>query len=194
MNNLRNILLLLFCGSFLLSSQAQVVRETKKLELFPSSKALGFVTFDAIKQGKLKGDTPGQQSKSELAGYSFSLSQPYDASSGMPTGKIKQGTVTILKRNGPSTPQIIQAMATNELLKSVLLEFTRLQADGTTYVYYTVKLINAHIVKFEQSSDDSGLNLKQGTLPLDEITLVYQRIEFEQKEGNTLTTIDGGYQ
>lgn len=185
----KTAILVTLLGLFM-NSQAQIVREKRIPELTPNSRAMGFVTFEGVKQGRLKGDGPEHLSRTEFLGYSFSLSQAYDPTTSLIYGKTKQGTVKILKKNGPSTPQIIDALANNEELKSVLLEFIRPQTDGSSFVYYTVKMTKARIIKIEQSTDDGNLNLKQGALPIDEITLVYQRIEFEQKDGGTKSMVD----
>jgi type VI secretion system secreted protein Hcp len=168
-------------------------REIKSTGLTVDGKALGYVTIEGTKQGKFKGDDATSQSKSEFFDYSFSLSQPIDATSGQATGKAKYGAVTIVKKNGYSTPQIIQALTTNEVLKSVLIEFVKIQSDGMQVVYYTVKLTNARISRVNQTCNNEQPSLKQGSFPLDEVSFVFQKIEIEHKEGKTMTDGDVGY-
>lgn len=174
-------------------AQVQVARDVKKLEIAPDSKPIGYITMDGTKQGKFKGDVQGAQ-KSEIVGFNCSLVKPLDPATGMASGKVNNGPVTITRKNGPSTPQAMQAIATNEMLKSVYIEFTRLQPDGTSFVYYTVKLINAHINRFSQGTSQEIAVLKPGNYPLEMISFSYQRMEVENKEGNTMTVIDNDNQ
>ncbi len=168
-----------------------MVREIKKIELSPESKAIGFISLEAVKQGKFKGNVQGGQ-KSEIVDFRYSLSQPYDQVSGQATGKINHGSLIVTMKNGPSTPQVLQALATNEGFKSVFIEFNRTQPDGTSFIYYTVKLVNARITRVNQSAYRDEQAANQGGLPFDEISFVFQKIEIEQKDGNTMTVIDAG--
>lgn len=198
-NPLKTTVLFFLLGSLLsYSVMAQISRDIKnpaltveKTSVTVETKAIAYITVDATKQGKFKGNVQGSQ-KSEIIDFNYSVSQPYDQASGMATGKLKHGALTITMKNGPSTPQFLQALSTNEVLKSVFIEFTRTQPDGTGFVYYTVKLINAHITRINQVTNRNETVPKQGGLPLDEISFVFQRIEMEQKDGNTMTVIDAG--
>lgn len=197
-SRLTAVILIVLYSLFNYSAKAQMVREIKKTDISVEktgvtveSKAIAYITIDATKQGKFKGNVQGGQ-KSEIIDFNYSLTQPIDQASGMATGKIKHGALTVTMKNGPSTPQVLQALSTNETLKSVFIEFTRTQPDGTSFIYYTVKLINAHITRINQSTYRNEAVPKQGGLPLDEISFVFQRIEMEQKDGNTATVIDAG--
>ena len=192
------LILIALYSLFNYSAKAQMVREIKKTDISVEktgvtveTKSIAYITVEATKQGKFKGNVLSGQ-KSEIIDFNYSLTQPYDMTSGQATGKVKHGPLTVTMKNGPSTPQFLQALSTNEVLKSVLIEFTRTQPDGTGFVYYTVKLINAHITRINQVTNRDELVPKQGGLPLDEISFVFQKIEIEQKDGNTMTVIDAG--
>ncbi len=186
-----SLIIVLLCGISVNSAKSQMVREIKKIEISPDSKAIAFITMEGTKQGKFKGNVQGGQ-KSEIIDFNYSLSQSYDQASGQATGKIKHGALTVTMKNGPSTPQILQALSTNEVLKSVFIEFARTQPDGTSFIYYTVKLVNARITRVNQSAYTDQPSANHGGLPLDEISFVFQKIEIEQKDGNTMTVIDAG--
>ena len=190
-SGLTSVILILVCSLYGYYANAQMVREIKKPQLAIETKAIGYITIDATKQGKFKGNVQGGQ-KSEILDFRYSLSQPYDQASGQATGKINHGSLIVTMKNGPSTPQVLQALSTNETLKSVFIEFARTQPDGTSFVYYTVKLINAHITRVNQSAYRDEQATNQGGLPFDEISFVFQKIEIEQKDGNTMTVIDAG--
>jgi len=55
---------------------------------------------------------------------------PRDPASGLPTGKRQHKPISFLKEWGAATPQLFQALVTNENLKTVKFEF--LQVDKTT--------------------------------------------------------------
>jgi len=187
--------LILLFGFFNDLAHAQNVRELsareiKSLGVSGDLHMLGYISIDATKQGKLKGDDPALLAKSEFVDFNYSISSPTDAVTGLVSGKVKHGPVTIVKRNGYSTPQLFQALTTNELLKSVLIEFVKTRSDGTKAIYYSVKLINARIIRMSHRTNMDDANFKPGSLPLDEITFVYQKIEITHQEGNTMATGD----
>jgi type VI secretion system Hcp family effector len=64
--------------------------------------------------------------------------------------------IQISKQWGAASPQILQALATNEVLNPVIVEFTRTTPDGKEQVYQRVTLTNALVVDVERSLDLTG--------------------------------------
>ena len=81
-----------------------------------------YVTVDGTKQGRFKGESKREQHAHKLAGLSFSyeVSSPRDASTGQATGKRRHGPVTFTKAWGAATPQLFEALVTNEVLPRTL--------------------------------------------------------------------------
>lgn len=141
-----------------------------------------YVQVDATKQGILKGEAKSAKRLEWLPGVAFGykLSSPIDATSGLPTGRMQHGLVSFTKEWGAASPQLFQAIATNEVLKSVLFEFTRVSPEGIAEVYYKVKLTNARVTGFRQFRETR-------TGPeLDSVSLSYQTIEVESIPGKTV--------
>ena len=147
------------------------------------------MTVDGSKQGNFKGDD--NETKIKLLSYLQEISAPRDAS-GMATGRTQAQPVTIVKQTGASSPQFLMALATNEMLKTVTIEFLAINANGEEYVDYVVTLRNVVLSSFKQKTEVS-INEKSGSrftntsnMLQDEIRLSYQTIEVESKSGKTM--------
>jgi type VI secretion system secreted protein Hcp len=68
-----------------------------------------------------------------------------DAASGLPTGKRQHKPVVITHELGGSSPQFLNALATNEVLDEVVINFFRMERTGQEVNYYTVKLTDANV-------------------------------------------------
>src|SRR5579871_6747428 len=98
------------------------------LALFASASALAAPNFtfsvDAAHQGKFKGD---QGNTGLISGTAFVLQveSPRDPATGMATGKRRWQPIVITKEWSASSPQFLTALATNEELKTVTIEFEK---------------------------------------------------------------------
>src|SRR5690348_2230109 len=102
-----------------------------------------FVTIEGASQGKFKTDNQKDPKSNRInaVGYAYEVVAPRDAHTGQATGKRQHGPVKITKAFGPSTPQCFKALVTNEVIKSVLVEFVHINtATAQEQVYFTVKL------------------------------------------------------
>jgi len=152
-----------------------------------------YVTIEGKKQGKFKGESPREAHAAKVAGLSYSheISSPRDVNTGQASGKRQHGAVTITKEWGAATPQIFQALTTNEVLTNVLFEFVHTTADGAEEIYHTVKLVNATVSKVKQvtgvgeSAGSSKTSNTFDTHELEQVSFTYQRIEVENKPGQT---------
>jgi type VI secretion system secreted protein Hcp len=151
-----------------------------------------FVTVEGARQGHFKNETPREKHQGKIPGISFhySVKSPRDSASGMASGRRTHQPVSFVKAWGASTPQFFQALCTNEVLKSVLFEFVRTDHDGEEYVYHSVQLINAAVTEVDHYLPEDT----QGTSPdrpeLERISLTFQSIEIENKDGKTMATDD----
>src|ERR1051325_3861520 len=100
------------------------------------------VSVKGAKQGQFKGESMRDKGgdKIQVIAYSFEVTSPRDAASGMASGRRQYKPLEITKELGASSPQFFQACATNEVLPTVVLEFTRTNPNGEMFVYYTIKL------------------------------------------------------
>ncbi|MBI5373126.1 MAG: type VI secretion system tube protein Hcp [Sphingobacteriales bacterium] len=150
------------------------------------------LSVEGTKQGKFKGESMKGKfaDKSELAGYQLEITSPRDAASGQATGRRTFQPVILLKATGASSPQFLQALSTNELLKKVVIDFYRPDPSGMEVNYYTVTLENVSISGYKQfigPLENEKFN-PVNTILYDEIKLLYQRITVEDKVSKTMAT------
>jgi len=138
-----------------------------------------YVTIEGVKQGKFKGDSRAKAHPGTIAGLGFmyEVKSPRDAATGMATGRRQHEPIVITKRWDSASPQLFQALVSNEALKSVLLEFVRSTPDGREEVYYTIQLQDAMVVGIKQYTDASAAR------ELEDISFSFQRIFVEDKVG-----------
>ncbi len=144
-----------------------------------------YVSIEGTKQGKFKGESLREAHPDTLParGFGYEVRAPRDASTGMAAGKRVHGPVTFLKEWGAASPQLFQALTTNEVLKTVLFEFVHTTDDGSEEVYHTIKLTNATVASIRQyTAADAGV----ASRGVDEVALAFERIEIESKTGKTM--------
>jgi type VI secretion system secreted protein Hcp len=155
-----------------------------------------YVTIQGTKQGVFKGESPGVDEregpagqKDKIAGIRFfsETTLPFETASGMASGKRQHKPILLTKKWGAASPQLFQALVTNEVLTNVLFEFLQTDQQGQEFVYHTIKLTNARI-----SGIKSYLDLTDATgdpydaNELEDVSFVYQKLETENKLGKTI--------
>ncbi|MEI7554584.1 type VI secretion system tube protein TssD [Candidatus Chlorohelix sp.] len=162
-------------------------------KLATNSIARFYVTVEGTKQGKFKGESLQSKNANKIEGirFSYGVTSPRDIATGQASGKRQHKPVTFTKEWGAATPQFFQAATTNEVLKSVLFEFTKSNANGEEYVYYTIKLTNATVSNINYAEDSLAKSGDPSNgLALEEISFTFQKIEIENKDGKTMATDD----
>jgi type VI secretion system secreted protein Hcp len=152
---------------------------------------IAFITIQASRQGQIKGNSPGmgKQGQIECIGFTFSAQSPRDPATGLPTGRADRSPVTIVKHLDGATPQLLQALYTNEPLPSVLIEFSRKGMDGRLAVYQTIRLTNATIGKIAQFGGvECSDKLIPNTSPIEQVSFTYQKMEVDNLESRTTMT------
>ena len=134
------------------------------------------VTIVGQKQGTL-GESNTPRGVIEGLKYQYSVASPRDPQSGLPNGKRQQMPVTFEKEWDSSTPQLYQALVTNENLKSVTFRFFKAGADGREEAVFIVKLTNASISAIHQHGSDQTTGVVFNEKPLEDISLTFQKIE-----------------
>jgi type VI secretion system secreted protein Hcp len=157
-----------------------------------------YVTIEGKKQGAFKGESVRKAHEAKIAGLSYqhSIKSPRDIASGQASGKRQHGPITITKEWGASTPQLFQALTTNEVLTKVLFEFFHTTPDGAEEVYYKVTLTNATVATVEyltgvgESAGTAKTQSDYDTHELEKVSFTYQRIEVESVSGKTAAMDD----
>jgi type VI secretion system Hcp family effector len=144
------------------------------------------------KQGKLKGESTRAKWAEHLVGMGldFEAKTPTAAARTVATGKTQYQPLAITRRVGVASPQLFQALATNEILATVALKFVALSAEGAEEVYYTITLKNAMVVALSQflGPPDGAWPLPLGLM--ETVSLRYQSITLEHLKGGTVAIGD----
>ncbi len=102
----------------------------------------------------------------EVHGFQFGVQAPVDSESGGVVGKRRRQPVTIRLVDAAS-PTLYQALATNEVFKSVALRFGRIGPDGKPNLAGTLELTNASIVGIKPKANSGGKRCEVVTLVFD---------------------------
>jgi type VI secretion system secreted protein Hcp len=138
------------------------------------------------KTGVFKGDSTqkGHADQIVLSSYLFQVSSPRDVGSGLPTGRRVYQPLSVTKLLNQSSPQVLNALVTNENLKSVVINFWETTRTGTEVNFYRVTLTNANISADKQFTNGSTVS--------EEISFVFQKIEQQSLTGGTIFEDDFG--
>jgi type VI secretion system Hcp family effector len=151
-----------------------------------------YVTIKGARQGIFKGEVSGANHRDQIAGlrFSFQGTAAHDTATGQATGKRQYSVVLFTKEWGPASPQLLTAMATNEVLQSVDFEFVRSNPQGKEYVFETVKLTQATITSFRQYLGVPGAGDPADPRPLEDVSLTFRKIEIMNNEAKTTFSDD----
>jgi len=146
-----------------------------------------FVTIEATKQGKFKAEGgPQFGDRIPVLRFSYEVGSPRDLATGQAAGKRQHKPLSITKEWSAASPQIFQAVTTNEILKSVLIEFFRTnQTTGQEEVAGTIRLTNATISKYRSAVSDSTSGDGPAGRLLDQVDFTFQKIEIANPAAKT---------
>ena len=143
-----------------------------------------YVTIEGTKQGKFK----GKAADNKISGvrFQYEAKSPRDIATGQASGKRQHGPIIITKPWGSASPQLFQALVTNEVLKSVFIEFMRTSPEGARYQYQTIKLTNATISSIRQYANVANPGEPVNPGELEDIAFTFQKIEITNQDGKTM--------
>jgi type VI secretion system secreted protein Hcp len=136
------------------------------------------------KTGVFKGDitAKGHEDEINVLDYQFSVTSPRDPATGLPTGRRQFQPVMITKQLNSSSPEILNALDTNENLTSVVINFFQTTKTGAEVNFYRVKLTDATISADKQSSS--------GSTVVEQVSFTFRRIEQDSITGKTSVIAD----
>ena len=157
-----------------------------------------YAKIEGTTQGAFKGESPRKAHAEQIAGLSYAhkITAPRDVATGQASGKRQHGPITITKEWGAASPQLFQALCTNEILKSVVFDFYNTTKEGTEQIYYTITLTDATVASIEymtgtgESAGSAKTTATYDTHELEAISFTYRRIEVESKVGKTMAMDD----
>jgi type VI secretion system Hcp family effector len=124
-----------------------------------------YVSFKGTKQGLLKGAQSGKGREKdgwfEIQGFELGTEVPVDAKSSAPKGARQHNPVVITKEEDSSSPQLLNAHASNEVFETIIIQ----TFDDQNKVTKTTTLKNALISDIKKNGH------------LESITFTYDQIE-----------------
>lgn len=149
-----------------------------------------YMIIEGTKQGKFKGtSTRGvHKDKIPVLSFDYAVQSPRDVATGQPTGFAQHQPVTATIEWGAASPQIFQALTTNEILKTVSFEFYRTTPDGKEDMHYTIKLTNGTVSNQRMYIERVRHSEKSDTLELEDISFTFDQIDVESKWGKAMAS------
>jgi len=149
-----------------------------------------YLSVKASKQGDLKGEGSKAQNKIRILGFNYGVQSPRDPASGLPTGRRFHHPITIYKEWGVISPQLFEAMATNENLPAVVIEEVRINSKGQEAIYMEIRLTNANISAIEIDPEQSIMPPLWTNREIERVSFSFQKIEIENKASKAIAQDD----
>ncbi len=142
-----------------------------------------FATMEGDQTGPILGDVDVVpfEGMIRIKGFGSSVSADFDMGTGVPSGGHQHRPIRLLKNVDPASPRLFQAMIDNETLVDVTIRFIRPGSSGSDEHFYTVQLINAHVVSIlpshSSAADDLAVEMNET------VSLTYERMIVTWQDG-----------
>ncbi len=139
-----------------------------------------FMTIEGETQGKFKGSAKvkGREDSIAISNYRLSVNAPRDVATGEASGKRQYKAISFKKGVDAASPQFMQALTKNEVLKEVVIRFYGPAPEsGVDRMYQTVTLKNARLASWTQDFE-SGEDTES-------VELVFEEIQLDSTTGGT---------
>ena len=137
-----------------------------------------FIKIEGAKQGVFQSE--GDRGGIVGLGFEQAIASPRDVATGQASGKRQYSPVVFTKEWGAASPQLFQALVTNESLKNVQFDFYEPSGpEGGEELFFTVKLMNAFVLKLEKYENFNAAGHQDANDPrfLEDVSLNFQKIE-----------------
>jgi len=153
-----------------------------------------YVTIRGSKQGQFKGEGVRRKDKDAIPilSFSYDVQIPRDTASGQATGRRQHKPIVILKEWGAATPQLFQALVTNEVLTQVVAQFFKVNPNGEELIYQRITLTNAALQEIKYLTpeqlccNDGKSQSERDTSEREQVSIVFEKIEIENVDGGTV--------
>ena len=169
--------------ALLLAALAFAVMSPRSNTLNTGAATAGVVHIEMMvkgqKTGVFKGDSlqKGHQDQIVLSAFALDVVSPRDPASGQATGRRIYKPIMVTKELNQSSPQFMNAVATNENLTTVVINFYQTTRTGTEVNFYRVTLTNAHITEVSQHTAGSTVD--------EDVFFVFTKITEDSLTGHT---------
>jgi type VI secretion system Hcp family effector len=152
----------------------------------PASPAAVYVSIQALRQGRLKGEvsSKGLENTSQVTLLSHGLAAPTNPASGLRSGPIRNQPLVFRHPMGAMAVQLQEAQVGNERLIEVLFQTFAPDATGRELPVLSLRLLNALVIDVKELSGEAP-NAPRSQ----EVSLSYQRLEVTDL-GSGLVAVD----
>jgi type VI secretion system Hcp family effector len=135
-----------------------------------------FMAIKGTKQGTIKGESyrKGQEGKLRLLDFEMAAVAPRDLATGQASGKRQHQPFSFTTEVGSSTPQLMQACVTNEVLKTVDVSVYKHDAAGQEQEYLKLHFDDATVSKYEITG-----NHPDSEVPLVKFQITFRAVEVD---------------
>jgi type VI secretion system secreted protein Hcp len=153
-----------------------------------------WVQIEGTKQGLFANESVVASRPNRILGRNFDylVKVPRDASTGALSGRRQHAPVVLTKEWGAASPQLFQALVSNEILKSVVFEFSQTnQTTGQEEIVMLVKLTGATVVEIHQYTAATVVGSTQHAVNpagfrLEDVSFMFSGIEIQHLPGKTM--------
>ncbi|EIP85399.1 hcp protein [Burkholderia humptydooensis MSMB43] len=137
-----------------------------------------YLTLEGETQGNIEGSCAiaGHENKILVQGVEHKIEIPKNLQTGLPTGPRIHGPMMLTKEIDKSSPKLAQALTSGEHMKSVVLEYWRINKDGKQEHYYTVKLENAILMEIRSWTPNCLVLDNKELSHMEDVSFTYEKI------------------
>jgi type VI secretion system secreted protein Hcp len=143
------------------------------------------LNLEGTKCGKVKGSVQqqGREDSIMVIAVEHVVASPRDAASGQASGKRQHKPLTITKWVDKSSPVLYQILVTNEVIKTLKLDFYQTTPEGAEEIFYTIELENATIseIKLVMLNNKYPDNMQHKEQ--ENVSFTYQKITWTFQDG-----------
>jgi type VI secretion system secreted protein Hcp len=126
----------------------------------------------------------GREGTAEVHAFDYAVSIPSDPNSGLLTAVRKHNDVIVTKNYDQASPLLFQACANGTSLKTVELDWYRINAAGEEEKYFTHKLVDVKVVKVQHKMLQVKNPANDQLGHLEDVCFRFRRIELCYPDGN----------
>lgn len=133
------------------------------------------LTCDGIPGGSEK---EGRENSSDVYEIEHQVHQPSESATGMPTGMRIHAPLRVTKQIDKASPKLFEALCRAEVIKTVTLDFYRIDPDSRSEVkYYSIIMKNARVSHFRPFMPVSFLPANEQFRHMEQVSFIYEQIE-----------------
>jgi len=126
---------------------------------------------------------------SDVRGFTHELEYPFDMRENKGRGEPVHGALCVTKEIDKATPKLMEALAKKKKINEVVIEFERDKpGEGSTEVYYSIKLTDCRLVKARPHMPTPAEKDKDTPPHLELLGFAYRQIDWTWLSGGQIPT------